>query len=74
MKKTFFWEDVWVDDKTLKDDYPRIYDLCFDDDITVAKAIQKGWPGFRFRITLQGGTLEVLNSLKNRREEIEMEW
>ena len=39
MKKTFFWEDVWVDDKTLKDDYPRIYDLCFDDVITVANAI-----------------------------------
>lgn len=71
-KNTRFWEDVWIDDKALKDEYPRLYDLCFDHDITTAEAILKGWMGFKFRRTLLGGTLEPWNNLKDRREETGM--
>lgn len=30
-----------MDDRPLKDDYPRLYSLCFDHNITVAEALQK---------------------------------
>jgi hypothetical protein len=71
-KGTRFWEDIWVDDHALKDDYPRLYSLCFDHNITVTQAIPKEWQGFRFRRTLSGETLELWNSLKDRCEEVEM--
>ena len=53
-------------------DYPRLYNLCFDHNITVAEAIEKGWSGFRFRRTLHGETLELWESLIKRCETIEM--
>ena len=56
-RNTRFWEDTWVDDKPLKEAYPRLYDICFDHNITVEEAIQKGWHGFKFRRTLHGETL-----------------
>lgn len=46
---TRFLEDICVDDKALKDEYPRLYALSFDHNITVAEAIQLGWRGFKFR-------------------------
>jgi hypothetical protein len=72
-KNTRFWEDSWVDDKPLKEAYPRIYDICFDHNITVDDAIQKGWQGFKFRRTLHGETLELWESLKGRCEEVTMQ-
>lgn len=56
-RNTRFWEDSWVDDKPLREAYPRLYDICFDHNITVEEAIQKGWHGFKFRRTLHGETL-----------------
>lgn len=67
-----FWEEVWVDDKTSKDAYPRLYLLSFDHDIIVVEALQKGWGGFTFRRTLYGESLEMWRNLKLRCEEIEM--
>ena len=61
-----------MDDKPLKDAYPRIYDICFDHKITVHEAIQKGWKGFKFRRTLYVETLELWNTLKSRCEKIKM--
>ena len=42
---TTFWEDWWVGSKPLKDAYPRLYNISFDHNISVAEAIQKGWGG-----------------------------
>ena len=64
---------TWVDDKPLKEAYSRIYDICFDHNITVEEAIQKGWHGFKFRRTLHGETLGLWNCLKKRCEEIQMQ-
>ena len=58
--------------KSLKEAYPRLYDMCFDHNIKVAEAIQKGWQDFRFRRTLYGETLGLWNSLKSRCEEVTM--
>ena len=71
-RNTRFWEDSWVDDKPLREAYPRLYDISFDHNITVEEAIQKGWHEFRFRRTLHGETVELWNSLKKRCEEIQM--
>ncbi|XP_037427211.1 uncharacterized protein LOC119292489 [Triticum dicoccoides] len=72
-RNTRFWEDTWVDDKPLKEAYPRLYDICFDHNITVEEAIQKGWGGFKFRRTLHGETLGLWNCLKKRCEEIHLQ-
>ena len=61
-----------MDDKPLKEAYPRIYDIFFDHKITVYEAIQKGWKGFRFRRTLHGETLGLWNALQSRCETIKM--
>ena len=71
-KNIRFWEDTWVDDKPLKDAYPRLYDICFDHKKIVYEAIQKGWKGFKFRRTLHEETLELWNALKSRCEKIKM--
>lgn len=61
-----------MDDHALMDDYLRLYNLCFDHNITVAEVLNMGWQGFRFRRTLHGETLELWRSLKDRCEDIKM--
>lgn len=60
-RNTRFWEDWWVDDKSLKLPYARLYLLSFDHNISLwlnfAKAIQEGCGGVRFRRTLYGESL-----------------
>lgn len=70
-QNTRFWGDIWVDDKPLKIAYSRLYFLCFDHNIAMAEAIQKGWEGFRFRRNLHGETLELWRNLKMRCERVE---
>ena len=72
VSNTRFWEYICIDEKAFTDEYPRLYYLSFDHNITVAVCISKGWAGFRFRRTLYGDTLVLWNSLKSTCEEIEI--
>lgn len=51
---TTFWEDTWVDDKPLKIAYPRLYLLCFDHNIALVDALQKGWKGLHLEEHFMG--------------------
>ena len=61
-----------MDGHPLKDDYPRLYNLSFGHNITVAEAIRKGWHDFKPRRTLHGETLDNWSNLKARCQQIEM--
>lgn len=71
-KNTRFWEDWWVGSKPLKEAYPSMYFTCFDHNISVAEAIEKGWHNFSFRKTLYGESLDLWDNLKERCEEVIM--
>lgn len=58
--------------KTFEISYPRLYNLSFDHNTSIAEAINKGWNDFTFRRTLMGETLEFWNSLKLRCEKVSM--
>lgn len=67
-----FWEDWWVGSRPLKDMYPRLYNISFDHNISMAEAVNKGWQGFSFRRDLNAETSELWNSLKQRCEVVRM--
>ena len=71
-ENTRFWEDWWVGSRPLKDLYPRLYNISFDHNISVAEAVNRGWQGFSFRRTLTRYTTELWNSPKQRCEKVRM--
>lgn len=38
-----FWEDWWIQNKPLKDNFPRLYNLCFDKNKSTKKCLIKDW-------------------------------
>ena len=69
---TRFWEDLWHDDKPLKVAYPRLFDLCFNKNMSVTKAFNLGLSNISFRRTLYGDYLSMLVSRKDKYVEIEL--
>jgi hypothetical protein len=47
-KNTSFWCDAWCDQTPLKDRFPEIFDICIEQDVTVAAAANMNW-NFSFR-------------------------
>jgi hypothetical protein len=62
-----FWEDRWVNDRALKDDFPRSYNLCFDKNKSVKYMFDKGLGNVNFRRTLYGDSLEQWEHIKDSR-------
>lgn len=56
----------------MKDVYPRLYNISFDHNISVAEAVNKRWQGFSFRRNLNTEANELLTSLKQRCESVRM--
>ena len=69
---TRFWEDWWVGSKPLKEAYPSLYDINLNHGISVARAINMRWEGFRFRRSLSTDKRALWESLKSRCEEVRM--
>ena len=42
-KQTRFWKDVWFEDCPLKISYPRLFNMCHDQDISVHTAGVLEW-------------------------------
>jgi hypothetical protein len=61
--KTRFWEDVWVGEKPLCVLFPRLYNLTFSQDVSVAKVFAQNFNCIRFRRCLYGESLEMWNKL-----------
>jgi hypothetical protein len=47
-RNTSFWCDSWCDQLPLKDRFPEIYDICIEQNVTVAEAAVMHW-NFSFR-------------------------
>ncbi|TVU47444.1 hypothetical protein EJB05_07047, partial [Eragrostis curvula] len=41
--RTRFWQDIWLEDKPLLEQYPLLHELCENKDITVAECAENGW-------------------------------
>lgn len=48
-ERTMFWSDVWLGDKPLSVQFPRLFLLIFSANFTVAKALSKNMSLIRFR-------------------------
>lgn len=59
-----FWEDRWSGDKPLKENFPRLYNLCFDKNKSLKHMINKGLDSVLFRRTLSGESLELWTHIK----------
>lgn len=59
-----FWEDRWLGDKSLKENFPRLYNLCFDKSKSIKQISDKGLEAVQFRRTLYTDSLELWNHIK----------
>jgi hypothetical protein len=71
-KKTLFWTDKWVNNSPLAVQFPRLYLLSFQKDITVSKAKNEGWVVFQFRRMLYGETLQQWYEVKRLVDEFQL--
>lgn len=42
-KMSDFWEDAWCGDISLKRNFPELYKICREKNLTVDKAAREGW-------------------------------
>ena len=61
-----FWEDKWLDNTTLKDQYPALYNIVRHKSDTLAKVMQSSPSIMTFRPYLVGPRLEAWNVLIGR--------
>lgn len=60
-----FWSDVWLGEKPLSVQFPRLFLLTFSNNFTVAKALSDNMSLIRFRRVLWGETADMWYELKN---------
>ena len=58
------WQDVWCGSTPLKEQFPTLFEICNEQNITVAKIAQRNWR-FTFRRWLDTGLQEQLRSLRD---------
>ena len=61
-----YWEDKWLDNTPLKDQYPSLYNIVRRKNDTVATILQTGASAMSFRRYLTGPNLNAWQSLSNR--------
>ncbi|KAL7167071.1 hypothetical protein ACSBR2_037692 [Camellia fascicularis] len=64
-----FWEDPWASDRCLKDEFPRIYDLPADKEVTMKQILDRrslaaGW-SFNFRRCLRAWEEDEVGRLRS---------
>lgn len=60
-----FWSDIWIGDKPLSVQFPRLFLLTFSSNFTVAKALSENMSLIRFRRILWGDTADMWFELKD---------
>jgi hypothetical protein len=63
-EKTLFCEDKWVNNTPCSIQFPRLYHLSFQKGFIVMKLKQEGWDMIKYRRTLFGETLQLLEEMK----------
>jgi hypothetical protein len=63
---TRFWEDIWLGDKSLAEDYPTLYNIVYHKNVTVASVLGLTPLNLRFRRTLSGNKWDRWTHLLHR--------
>ena len=42
-QKTDFWGDAWCGSRPLRDAFPNLYEICVEQQISVAAMAERGW-------------------------------
>jgi hypothetical protein len=58
-----FWEDIWLGNSTLKEQYPNLYNIARRRNSTVSDVLNKTPFNMSFRRALVGHNLRAWNSL-----------
>jgi hypothetical protein len=53
-KKTRFWEDVWLGEQPLAQQYPSLYNIVQQKNVLIADALTGAHLNIKFRRTLTG--------------------
>src|SRR3954462_1654662 len=61
-----FWEDIWLGNTTLRDQYPALYNIVRHKGDTLATVMQESPPNIAFRRDLSGPRLASWNALLER--------
>jgi hypothetical protein len=68
-----FWEDKWLGNATLRDQYPALYSIARHKGDTIAKVMASSPPDISFRRSLLGNRLTSWNALLQRLASIQLE-
>jgi hypothetical protein len=63
-RKTLFWTDSWVNNSPLASEFPRLFHITFQKEITLFKVKDGGSGSIRFRRTLYGETHQQWEELR----------
>ena len=67
-----FWEDKWLGDTTLREQYPALYNIVRHKSDTIATVMQSSPPNMTFRQTLFGPRLVMWNALLGRLTQVQL--
>ena len=67
-----FWEDKWLGNTTLREQYPTLYDIVRHKSDTLASVMQTSPPNMSFRRTLYGPRLVLWNALLGRLASVQL--
>jgi hypothetical protein len=62
-KNTSFWNNIWCDSETMAFKYPNLFEIAYDKDITVHKALSSDFQALTFRRRLLGVLDNEYNNL-----------
>jgi hypothetical protein len=64
--KTRFWEDTWLGDRPLADDYPSLYNIVNHKNVTIENVLGSNPINIGFRRTLNGNKWDRWTHLLHR--------
>jgi hypothetical protein len=68
-----FWEDKWLGNATLREQYPAFYNIICHEGDTIAKVMESSPPNVSFRRDLSGQRLVSWNALQQRLANIQLQ-
>ena len=67
-----FWEDVWLENKSLREQYPHLYNITRKKQDTVADVLSAPLPNISWHRDLIGNRLVMWNNLVSRLAIVEL--
>ena len=67
-----FWEDTWLGNTPLKDQYPALYNIARGKSDTIAVVLSQSPPNVSFRRDVLGARLDSWNALQERISDMQL--